>query len=99
MLGVAMYTTIKTLKELGRNKSEIARTTGHDWKTVNKVIKDLERGKELPVMKDRDSIIDPYKEKVLELLGQDVSAVRIHEELQRIGCGASYSGVKSMYEG
>ena len=39
MLGVAMYTTIKTLKELGRNKSEIARITGHDWKTVSKVIK------------------------------------------------------------
>ncbi len=33
MLRVAMYTTIRTLKELGNNKSEIARITGHDWKT------------------------------------------------------------------
>lgn len=28
MLVVAMYTTIKTLRELGKSKSEIARLTG-----------------------------------------------------------------------
>ncbi len=45
MLGVAMYTTIKTLRGLGKNKSEIARLTGHDWKTVSKVIKSIDNGK------------------------------------------------------
>jgi len=30
MLGVAMWTTIKTLKEQGKNKTQIARITGHD---------------------------------------------------------------------
>jgi len=44
MLGVAMYTTIKTLWELGKNKTEIARATGHDWKTVAKVIKGIGKG-------------------------------------------------------
>ena len=32
MLGAAMYTTIKTLWEKTKNKSEIARITGHDLK-------------------------------------------------------------------
>ncbi len=44
MLGVAMYTTIETLYKLGMNKSEIARSTGHDWKTVNKVIHHAQSG-------------------------------------------------------
>lgn len=44
MLEAAMYTTIKTLWELGHNKSEIARTTGHDWKTVDKVVNDIKKG-------------------------------------------------------
>ncbi len=48
MLEVAMYTTIKTLWKKTRNKSEIARVTGHDWKTVSKVINDLENGVEIP---------------------------------------------------
>lgn len=94
MLGVAMYTTIKTLWELGRVKSEIARATGHDWKTVSKVINNLESGQDTPAMKERHSIVAPYREKVLELLGQELSAVRIHEELTRAGCTASYSGIK-----
>lgn len=36
-----MYTTIKTLWEKTKNKTEIARITGHDWKTVAKVIKNI----------------------------------------------------------
>ena len=48
MLGVAMYTTIKTLWEKTKNKTEIARLTGHDWKTVDKVIKNIKEGTEIP---------------------------------------------------
>ena len=59
-----MYTTIKTLWELGRNKSEIARTTGHDWKTVDKVINDIKKGINAPHIKERESILDPRKEKI-----------------------------------
>jgi transposase len=94
MLGVAMYTTIKTLKELGKNKSEIARTTGHDWKTVSKVIREIESGKEAPEIKERQSIVEPYKEKVVRLLEEGLSAVRIHEELTGEGFSGSYSAVK-----
>lgn len=49
MIGVAMYITIKTLWERCRNKSKIARLTGHDWKTVARIIKAIEQGKKLPV--------------------------------------------------
>ena len=52
MLGVAMYTTIKTLWELGKNKTEIARATGHDWKTVAKLVKDIGKGIDKPSYKD-----------------------------------------------
>jgi len=44
MIGVAMYAAIKTLWERHKNKSMIARLTGHDWKMVAKVIKTIEEG-------------------------------------------------------
>lgn len=94
MIGVAMYTTIKTLRGLGKNKSEIARLTGHDWKTVSKVIKNIDNGKELPEMKERQSIVEPFKEKVIELLESGLSGVRIHEEIVKDGFSGSYSAVK-----
>ncbi len=98
MLGVAMYTTIKTCKELGKNKTEIARITGHDWKTVDKVIKLIEDGKERPERKEKTSIVDPFKEKVAEMIENGLSGVRIHEELVREGFVGSYSQLRSIYE-
>ena len=89
-----MYTTIKTLWEKTKNKTEIARLTGHDWKTVAKVIKDIEQGLDIPRYKTRESLIDNYKEKVLKLLERDLSGVRIHEELTRDGFTGSYPSVK-----
>lgn len=46
MIGVAMYITIKSLWERYKNKSIIAKLTGHDWKTVVKRIKEIEEEKE-----------------------------------------------------
>lgn len=94
MLGVAMYTTIKTLWDLGKNKSEIARATGHDWKTVAKVIKGIKNGIDKPKYKDRDSIIEPCNEEVIKLLDRGLSGIRIHEELVRLGFKGSYPTVK-----
>jgi phosphoribosyl-ATP pyrophosphohydrolase len=42
MIGVEMYITIKSLWERPKNKSLIAKMTGHDWKTVAKKIKEIE---------------------------------------------------------
>jgi len=94
MLGVAMYTTIKTLWDLGKNKSEIARVTGHDWKTVAKVIKGIKNGIDKPSYKDRDTIIEPYNEEVIKLLDRGLSGIRIHEELVSLGFKDSYPTVK-----
>jgi phosphoribosyl-ATP pyrophosphohydrolase len=46
MIGVAMYIIIKSLWERHKNKSLVARLTGHGWKTVAKRIKEIEEGKE-----------------------------------------------------
>jgi len=89
-----MYTTIKTLWEKTNNKSEIARVTGHDWKTVAKVIKDIEKGFRVPKKKPKKAITDNYGETILKLIERGLSALRIHEELTREGFKGSYSTVK-----
>lgn len=94
MVGAAMYTTIKTLNELGKSKSEIARITGHDWKTVQKVIRDINRGVMEPQMKEKRSTVEPYKETVIKLMEEGLTAVRIHEELAASGFAGKYSAVK-----
>ena len=98
MIGIAMYTTIKTLWSLGKNKSEISRLTGHDWKTVDKVIRKIKAGIEKPSYKDRKSIVEEFKERVLELIGANLSGVRIHQELVKDGFSGSYSE-KNISEG
>ena len=85
MLGLNMCITIQTLWKQGKNKSEISRLTNHDWKTVHNVIKALEQGKSKPDKKPRKSLLDPYREKILELLEMGLSIVRIHEELKAQG--------------
>jgi transposase len=93
MLGVAMYITIETLYKQGLNKTEIARATQHDWKTVNKVIKAIEAGA-YPTKKPHPNKLDIYKETILEYLESGLSGVRIHELLRESGCQLSYSAVK-----
>jgi transposase len=94
MLRKAMYTTIKTLWERGCKKAEIARMTGHDWKTVNKVIKAIKEGKEAPARKPHVRLLDEHQEKILKWIEEGLSGLRIHEELGAIGIKASYTTVK-----
>lgn len=94
MLGEAMYTTIKTLWEKGHNKSEIARLTGHDWKTVSKAIKAIKLGKRAPIKKPHPRLLEIHHERIMEWLEQDLSALRIREELQKEGFTIGYSTVK-----
>jgi len=94
MLGTAMYTTIKTLKAKGLNKSEIARATGHDWKTVNKVMLALESGKEAPPHKPHPSRLDAHQARITEWLETGLSGVRIHQNLRGEGVAVGYTTVK-----
>jgi len=93
MLELAMHITIESLWKLGKNKSEISRITKHDWKTVDKVIKSLEKG-DYPQKKPHPKVLDTYQEQILNLVEKDLSGVRIHEELQAMGANTSYSAVK-----
>jgi len=92
-LELAMHITIESLWKLGKNKSEISRITKHDWKTVDKVIKSLEKG-DYPQKKPHPKVLDTYQEQILNLVEKDLSGVRIHEELQAMGANTSYSAVK-----
>ncbi len=94
MLGVEMYTTIKTLWKRHKNKSKIARLTGHDWKTVAKVIDSIEKGEEWPVKKPHPRLLDPYREHIMEWIEEELSAVRMHEKLLQMGVSVGYSTVK-----
>lgn len=94
MLREAMYTTIKTLWDKGYNKSEIARMTGHDWKTISKVIREIRQGKSLPQKKPHTRLLDPYHTEMLQWLEQGLSAVRIQELLLSQGIQVGYSTVK-----
>jgi len=94
MIGVAMYITIKSLWKRHKNKSLIAKMTGHDWKTVAKRIKEIEEGKEYLARKPHPRMLNPYQEQIIEWLEEDISGVRIHEKLTEEGVKAGYSTVK-----
>ena len=94
MIGVAMYITIKSLWERHKNKSMIARLTGHDWKTVAQKIKEIEAGKEYPKKKPHPRILDSHKEQIMKWLEDNLSGVRIHEKMQEEGIKVGYSTVK-----
>jgi hypothetical protein len=94
MIGVSMYITIKSLWEKHKNKSLIARLTGHDWKTVAKRVKEIEAGKEYLAKKPHPRILDYHKKQILEWLEENLSGVRIHEKIQEEGLKVGYSTVK-----
>ncbi len=94
MIGVAMYITIKSLWKKHKNKSLIARLTGHDWKTVSQKIKEIEAGKEYPEKKPHPRILDSHKEQIMKWLEDNLSGVRIHEKMQEEGIKIGYSTVK-----
>lgn len=90
-----MYTTILTLWKQGKSKSEIARVTGKDRKTVRQIIRKYEQiGQEAPAVHRRGSSLNQYHPEIVSLLESDLSIVRIYEKLRDIGCLRSYSSVK-----
>mgnify|MGYP000254881516 CR=1 FL=1 len=94
MIGVAMYTTIKTLWKKHKNKSLIAKLTGHDWKTVAKRVKEIEQEKEYQHKKPHPRILDPHHEQILKWIEEDLTGVRIHEKIQQKGVKVGYTTVK-----
>jgi hypothetical protein len=93
MLGVAMYTTIKTLWNIHKNKTLIAEMTGHDWKTVDKIIKQIESGQEFPKKKAHASKLDPYKKEIMGWMEDGYTGDQIKQELQLLGLDSGRSTV------
>lgn len=58
-----MNITIETLWKQGKNKSEISRLTGHDWKTVQKTVRCIQNGG-YPTKKVREKLLDKNKSRV-----------------------------------
>jgi transposase len=96
MIRLNMYITIKTLWQMGKSKSEISRLTGHDRKTVRKIIKQIKSGAEHPIKEAHPCRLDPYKESILEWMESDLSGVRIHQNLSSLGVNVSYSTVRDI---
>jgi transposase len=94
MLEIAMRITIETLWKSGKSKNEISRLTGHDWKTVNKIIKSIKQTGSYPCKKPHPKFLDNHKTQILEFIEQDLTGVRIFEELRLLGVTTSYSTVK-----
>lgn len=95
MIGVSMYITIKTLWQKGISKSEISKLTNHDWKTVHKVIKNLEKGQEHPTKQPHPCRLDSHKEEILKWLEEDFTSVVIHRNITEQGINISYGAVRN----
>ena len=90
MIGGAKMTTIMTLWERYGNKTKIAEFTGHDWKTVAKVIRNGGKYEKKP----HPQSLDTHKEQIMKWIEESLTGVRIFEKLQAMGVKISYSAVK-----
>lgn len=91
-----MHISIITLWKQNKSKREIARITGHDRKTVKRIIKHYEEtGNELPVSakKQCKTILAEYNEQIITFIEQNLTAVRIYEKLSEQGVALSYSSI------
>ena len=94
MLKMEEFLVIRDLFNQGLNKSQIARRTGYDRKTVRKYTS----AKYVPraqTRRSKPSKLDPYKEYIQNRLSEyPLSAARIHREIQEQGFTGGYTIVK-----
>lgn len=100
MIGVEMFITMKTLWEKYRNKSTIAELTGHDWKTVSKMVKLIEAGCKYPDRKPHPRILDLHRERIIEWFEKEgLNATKIFERLLQEGVKVGYTTVRDYLAG
>ena len=94
MIGVPMYTTILTLYKQGNSQRKIARLTGHDRKTVKRIVSKYDSlGVESPSSYQKESKVSSWHNEIVKLLEKNLSLVRISEELGSLGFTGSYSSL------
>jgi transposase len=91
-----MYKSIIKLWNGGRSKKWISRAVNHDIKTVRRIIKLYEQqGITDNCYKARSKLLDNYDSQVQKLVEQDLSNIRIFEEIKKLGYTGSYSSVSN----
>ncbi len=83
--------SVITLWKKGCSKSEIARKLNLDRKTVRKAIKEYqELGSRRPAKQAEGRVIEPYRDRIIACLEQDLSCVRVQEKLLEQGISLKY---------
>jgi transposase len=95
MIDAEEWLDMKSMYQNGMSISEIARRTGHDRKTVSKYVKGDANPPRPKPRKKRPSKLDPYKEYIKERIEEhNLSAVRLLEDIQKMGYDGCYSLVR-----
>lgn len=103
LLNMTQQMQIRGLAAKGLSPTEIKETTGFSYPTIRKYLAKEDFSPRRPVKKTADSILDPYKPLVAEMLEEDKdvhrkqrhTAKRIHRRLvDEHGFGGSYSTVQ-----
>jgi transposase len=98
MLKLDDFHTLKELHKQGLSKSEIARQTGYNRRTVSKYVE----AKDPPVSKKRSakpSKLDAHKEYIIQRLNSgSLTATRIYSEIQARGFSGKYTIVKDFVQ-
>jgi transposase len=93
LYGLEVWRMIRNLKERGMSNREIARELGISRNTVSKMLKTT-RVKDRQTRK-RGSKLDPYRDKVKELIEKyNLSSVRILEEIRKLGYDGGHTILK-----
>lgn len=93
MLGVEMFTTIKTLHEKGYSNTAIGKMLGVNRKTVGKILKG-DNGDKPVERKKQVTLLDHYKEFIDIQISKELSAKRIFQDIRDQGYEGSYDTVK-----
>ena len=83
MYGVEMYHTVKTLLEKGKSQRYIAKTLGIHRRTIKRIKACIEKGKPGPEPIKKESLLDPYKDLINDLIELGKTSVLIHEYLTK----------------
>lgn len=94
MIKIDMYTTIITLYKQGISQRQIAIATKINRKTVRKIINNYKIDKiEDPIPYKRTSKLENWHTKIVSLFETNLTALRIHQEIQLLGYDGSYSSL------